>query len=367
MENLALQGISVIPNRSIALDNFLEDQSGDMSSNADEIYLRLAAIFAESRLPFCICLVGWSQGEGDELLKFLTAASEVTSLEGEIVSSEGLTIQTESGTIAIVGAYPLSDSRNPDELAQEYKNISFMLNSDKARSLLNEIHSFFLKDAMKTDYFGCFVSVAAEDTQIANKKADEIVENIESWQKKHGYPAASNAMNNICTVNDYSAHGGFVWFYDKYTLIAAMFEYSIGEGNVEGKLSGENPFNDSVSVDHLREYFSALRKHYNWGESDAEFLKLVVGFDELIENIDFSTRTISKSEVSALESFFCDENYMASLVIYGSISNLIADIEKNSDTYRNDSYQYNDFFDEDANILSEGELEQKLRDGIWWA
>lgn len=178
MENPHWRSVTVIPNRSDKLDDFLKTIGEGNLSNKDRICSHSLSPFNESTLPFCCTLVGWSTDKGEDLLQMLTDISQITTLNGEDISSDGVSTVTDFGTIAIVGVYPLLDITDSTERGEEYKSISFMCNNDILHTLLNDLHSFCFRGAMQTDDLGFFISVLAESDEIAQQKLEELIANL---------------------------------------------------------------------------------------------------------------------------------------------------------------------------------------------
>ena len=178
MKDPRWRSVTVIPNRSQVLDEFLNTIAIDNISNKDKICSYSLSPFNETKLPFCCTLVGWSQDHNNELLNMLNELAQITTLRGEATSSEGFSMETDYGKLSIVGVYPLLDISAINERSNEYKKISFLLNNNKINSILNKLYSFCFKGAMQTDKLGFFISVIADSDRIAQEKLEEFVHKL---------------------------------------------------------------------------------------------------------------------------------------------------------------------------------------------
>ena len=178
MNNPHWRSVTVIPNRSEMLNEFLNSINSGNISNRDYICSHSLSPFNESGLPFCCTLVGWSQDQNNEILNILNDLAQITTLGGEAISSEGVLRKTEYGEIAIIGAYPLLDVADDDVRGEEYKKVSFVINDKEIDSILNNLYSFCLKGAMQTDKLGFFISVIADSDRIAEEKLEEFVQKL---------------------------------------------------------------------------------------------------------------------------------------------------------------------------------------------
>tara|TARA_Y100000590_G_scaffold334926_1_gene381137 strand:- start:320 stop:955 length:636 start_codon:yes stop_codon:yes gene_type:complete len=158
-----------------------------LSSSSDELVRDVFAKqlaygpYADSRLPFCSTLLGWASSEYDisilsEMMSVLTDNLTVSTNE-EKVTAEGFGINLEEGSMHLAGVYPLLDVDDDDERADEYKNVSFLLNNETRESLNNLFYGQFIKGLLESgkDKLGVMIAVIANTDKLAQSKADEFI------------------------------------------------------------------------------------------------------------------------------------------------------------------------------------------------
>ena len=156
--------------------------------------------YVDSKLPFCATLLAWASSEYDisilnEMMFVLTENITVSTSE-EKVSADGFSLNLEEGSMYLAGIYPLLDL-DADEIDDEYKIVSFLLNKKTADSLSNLFYGQFIKGLLEPgkDKLGVMIAVYADTDELAESKAREFIDYLNVFIDK-----LEKKRNKIMTV-----------------------------------------------------------------------------------------------------------------------------------------------------------------------
>lgn len=160
----------------------------------------------------------------------------------------------------------------------------------------------------------------------------------------------------FCVINELGACGGFAWFSDKHNFVYSLICWFYGPLDYDFCLSGGDvtPFQKSASgLSDLKNSLASIIQI----EGDHEH---IVVCRKLVDGLDYSSETMSKSELDLLEDFY--SHTQCCLEYYGTVENLYQEMKVNHDL----SEAWGFISENGKFLLSVEELIQKLQSGQLW-